>query len=105
MTSFLSRLFGRSSEAAKPEPAPRAGPVAYKDLLIQAAPEPAGGQWRVAGVIVKRGEDGDLERVFQRADTFASREEAEAFAVTKARQIIDERGEGLFADGAASGRA
>lgn len=105
MVSFLSRLFGGSSDGAKAEPAPRAEPVAYKEFLIRPAPEPAGGQWRVAGVIVKPGEGGDLERIFQRADTCASREEAESFAVAKARRIIDERGEDLFADGAPSGRA
>ena len=105
MASFLSRLFGRPSETASRDEAPRGEPVAYKDLVIRPAPERAGSQWRVAGVIIKQGDEGDLERVFLRADTCASREEAEAFAIAKGKQIIDEQGARLFADGAPTGRA
>jgi hypothetical protein len=111
MASFFSRLLGGLSgkpadeEAGAPQ---RGDPVEYQGLVIRAAPERAGSQWRLAGVIVKPGVDGDpggdLERTFLRADTFASREEAESFAVRKGQQIIDEQGARLFADGAPSGR-
>ena len=106
MASFLSRLFGGSSEepAGKDGAATRGEPVVYQGLTIRAAPEPAGKQWRLAGVIIKSGEDGDLERTFMRADTFASREEAESFAVRKGQQIIDEQGARLFSDGERTGR-
>ena len=100
MASFFSKLFGGGGGAAK-----RGGPVRYEGLTIQAAPEPAGDQWRLAGVISKQGGDGTLERGFMRADTFPSREEAEASAIRKGKQIIDEQGEMLFADGEPTGRA
>ena len=99
MASFFSKFFGGGG-AAK-----RGGPVPYQGLTIQAAPEPAGDRWRLAGVISKQGGDATLERSFMRADTFPSREEAESFAIRKGKQIIDEQGEKLFADGAPSGRA
>lgn len=107
MASIFSRILGGltgkdSSEAAAPA---MGDPVSYEGLIIRAAPEQAGSQWRLAGVIIKQSDDGDLERVFLRADTFASREEAESFAIRKGKQIIDEQGTQLFADGAPSGRA
>ena len=79
--------------------------VVYKELVIHPAPERDGNRWRVAGVIVKQSGNVEMERVFTRADTFATREEAEILSVQKARQIIDERGAALFADGKATGRA
>ena len=108
MASFFSRLLGGLSGKPaedKSGPSERGEPVSYEGLQIRAAPESAGGQWRLSGVIIKAGEDGDLERTFLRADTFASREEAESFTIRKGKQIIDEQGDRLFADGAPSGRA
>lgn len=106
MASFLSRLFGGGGAARDAGGSGAAGEsVAYQGLTIRPVPERAGGQWRLAGIIVKQTEAGALERTFLRSDLFASREDAESFAVTKAKQIIDERGESLFADGAKTGRA
>lgn len=105
MASFLSRFFGGTSSAPEAASSKRDEPVAYKGFLIHAAPEQQDGQWRVAAVISKAGPEGEMERILQRADSFATREDAAAFAVTKGKQVIDQRGEDLFADGAASGRA
>ena len=105
--SFFSKLFG-SKPADESGGSQRGDPVPYEGLTICAAPERAGDQWRLAGVIIKQGageDGGDLERSFLRADTFAAREEAEAQAIRKGQQIIDEQGERLFADGAPTGRA
>lgn len=104
MAGFFSKIFGGGKESGGGG-VKRGDPVTYEGLTIQAAPEPAGDQWRLAGVIVKKSEDGDLERSFMRADTFPSRDEAESFAIRKGKQIIDEQGERLFADGEPSGRA
>jgi hypothetical protein len=92
MPSFLSKLFGPAKESGESGTAQRGEPVAYEGLVIRAAPEPAGKQWRLAGVIIKKRETGDLERTFMRADTFASREDAETYAIRKGQQIIDEQG-------------
>lgn len=105
MASFFSKLFGGGSGDSDSGGAATGESVEYSGLTIRAAPERAGGQWRLAGVIVKSGPDGDLERAFLRSDVFSSREDAEAFAITKGKQIIDERGDELFADGAPTGRA
>ena len=109
MTSYFSRILGglsgKPADADAGEASQRGDPVSYEGLVIRAAPEPAGNQWRLAGVIIKQGDDGDLERTFTRSDTFATREEAETFAIRKGQQIIDERGSRLFADGGQTGRA
>lgn len=106
MASFLSKLFGGGSKKDEdPGDTPQMGEaVTYKDLTIRPAPIPAGSQWRVGGVIVKAGSEGDMERQFDRADTVPSREDAENIAITKAKHIIDEQGDRLFADGAPSRR-
>ncbi len=104
MVSFLSRLFGgKKTQAADGGPGERGEPVVYNDVVIRAAPMRRDSQWLLAGVIIKSSNDVSLERTFIRADTFASKEEAEAAAVRKAKQIVDERGASLFADGTASG--
>ena len=107
MASFLSRLFkGRSGgSSAGGGPAERGEAEVYKELVIHPAPEREGNQWRVAGVITKQSGDVEMERTFTRADTVATREEAETLSVRKARQIIDQRGAALFGDGEATGRA
>ena len=107
MASFVSRLLKGLSggSSAGDGPAERGEAVVYKELVIHPAPERDGNRWRVAGVIVKQSGNVEMERVFTRADTFATREEAEILSVQKARQIIDERGAALFADGKAAGRA
>jgi len=68
------------------------------------APVPDDGQWRLAGVITKNTDDGTLERNYLRADVFSSKEEADEFSIRKGKQIIDEQGERLFADGQIDGR-
>ena len=107
MAGFLSRLFGGGGGDA-PKTVERSEPESYQGFDIVAAPEPEGEQWRLGGFIVKRAEaaDGpDLERQFIRADTFATRDDAVQWSLRKGRQIIDERGDKLFADGAPTGRA
>lgn len=86
---FLSRLFGRSAPAA-PEP------VLYKDCRITPSPIKEAGGWRVAARIEK-----DLDgvvRVHQliRADVHAGLESATEASLEKARQAIDQIGDGLF---------
>ncbi len=106
MTSFFSNIIARLSAGPANE-GPAQEPQAteeYQSLVIRAAPEKAGDQWRLAGTIVKREGDTVLERFFLRADTFPSLQEAQSFSLRKGRQIIDERGRRLFADGAQSGR-
>lgn len=106
MASFLNRLFGGGSEKDGDQSggAKRGERVEYQGLYIAPAPEKAGGQWRLAGVIVKQEESGERERTFLRSDTFSSKEDAESFAISKGKQIIDEQGSALFADDAQTRR-
>lgn len=92
---LFDRLFGRGGGQAVEE---AAGPTAeHKGYTIHPAPRRQGGGWLVAGSISKAFPDGVKEHAFVRADTFAGRDEAVAFSVTKAKQIIDERGDRMFA--------
>ncbi|MGF1629094.1 MAG: HlyU family transcriptional regulator [Kiloniellaceae bacterium] len=72
--------------------------VEYKGFHIHPAAQPQGGQWLTAGIIRKEIDGAVKEHRFVRADTHASPESANDFAVVKGRQIIDEQGEGMFRD-------
>ncbi len=93
LSGMFGGLFGRKGEAAE-----GGGEAAseYKGCSIRPAPRRQGSGWLLAGVITKTFPDGVKEHVFVRADTFTSRDEAAAFAVTKAKQIIDEQGDRIF---------
>lgn len=106
MASFLSKLFG-SFGAGKAESSSATAEKAevYNGFRLVAQPVRDGSQYRIAGRIEKEGPDGVLVREFIRADMFSSAEEAVEFTLRKGRQIIDQTGPQLFADGAASGRA
>lgn len=107
MKSIFSRIFASlSKESTKDSLGTQRGkPVNYEGLIIHAAPEREGDRWRLAGVIIKKVGDRNLERTFVRADTFSSVQDAEVFAIRKGKQIIDEQGSRLFSDDEASGRA
>ncbi len=93
MKGILGKLFGSGGGAAE-EPVGEA--VEYKGFRIRPAPYRAEGQFQTAGVIEKDFDDGMKEHRFVRAEKHASKDEAVAFSLTKAQQIIDERGEKLF---------
>jgi len=93
--SFLSKLFGGGGGETA---APSADAIEYKGFQIQPAARRQGGQWLTAGVIRKE-VDGEMkEHSFLRADTHASQQDADDFALVKGRQIIDEQGDRLFKD-------
>jgi len=98
MGSIFSRLMGKLSGAAQADSAggQRGARQEYNGFVIQAAPLREGSQWLTAGFISKKIGDEQKEHQFIRADTHGSREDAEAFSLTKARLIIDEQGEKLF---------
>lgn len=101
MASFFSKLFGGGGSqeaAADPDKA-----VEYQGYTIYPAPQPDGGQWRLAGEIAKGAGEDEERRQFVRADTFSSKDEAESFAVRKGQQLIDEQGDKLFAKDADTG--
>jgi hypothetical protein len=94
--SFLKSLFGRRGGDAAEVPTPAGEPLMHNGFTIQATPYKSGGEYQTAGVISKEIDGVRREHHFVRAERHASREAAIAFALTKGRQIIDERGEHVF---------
>ena len=115
----LKSLFGGKTDAGNPAAnQSMAGrpeeSVEYKDCLISPTPIKEGNQYRTAGTISDRSSNevrasnearapdeaqasqATRETRFIRADNHSSREQAVEHCVTKAKQIIDERGANLF---------
>jgi len=90
---FLGRIFGGRSGGGDGAPGEA---VEYEGYRIRPAPFRAEGQFQTAGTIEKDFPEGAKEHHFIRAEKHASKEDAEAFAVTKGKQIIDERGDRIF---------
>ena len=102
MASIFSSIFSMFSGSGKPVAAasgPKAEPQLYADCTIYAEPVKEGGQYRLAGRIVKQVGDEVLVRNFIRADMFSSSDDAIECTVRKAQQIIDQNGPSLFGDG------
>ena len=95
---FLRRLTGGGGGGDDAADAPLGPAVEYNGYTIQPAPRRERGQWLTAGVISKDTPDGPRSQHFVRAETHAGAEQARDFAVIKAKQIIDERGDQLFTD-------
>jgi hypothetical protein len=87
---LFARLFG--DVAVDPEE----DPVEYNGYRIRPTPFPRLGQYQTAGMIEKDVGGETKEHRFVRAETHSSREEAIAFSIAKAKQIIDEQGERMF---------
>jgi hypothetical protein len=89
-----SRLVGgQGTDGAEGPPAPA---VEYKGYRIRATPYRTNGLYQTAGIIEKDTPEGMKEHRFIRADTHHSREDAIAFAISKAKQIIDLQGDRIF---------
>ena len=93
--SFWKNLFGGGGGSAA-ETAPAPGEE-YKGFIIRATPMSVGSEYQLAGSIEKTVGDELKSYKFVRADRMSSRDEAVSFALAKGRQIIDEQGEGVFA--------
>ena len=84
--SLFSKLFGGGNGAAKTEP------VEYKDFSITPIPAKEGGRYRIGAMVEKDGKSHHLIR----ADTLDDLQSAEEASVNKAKQLIDQVGDGLF---------
>ena len=93
LKSALGWLAGRSGSAASGPPVPA---VDYKGYRILPAPYLSNGQYQTAGSIEKDTPEGLKEHKFIRADTYGGRDDAIAFTISKAKQIIDQQGDRLF---------
>ena len=92
---FRSRLFGQRSESKPVEPAKS---IEHKGFVVRAAPFESGGRFQTAGVIEKVIDGVRKEHQFIRADSHGSMEQAVEFSLSKGCQIVDQVGEGVFAE-------
>jgi hypothetical protein len=93
LKAALARLAGGQGAGEGPaEP-----PIEYKGYRIRPAPYRTNGLYQTAGIIEKDAPDGVKQHRFVRADTHPSRDDAVAFAILKAKQIIDLQGDRIFA--------
>ena len=75
---------------------PNTSAVEYQGYRIRPTPYRTEGQYQTAGTIEKDFPDGLKQHRFVRADTHHNRDDAVAFAITKAKQIIDTQGDRMF---------
>ena len=94
MFSKLKAALGRLTAPAE---APPATAVEYKGYRIHPAPYlNKGSSYQTAGAIEKDTPDGVRRHEFVRADTCDSRDAAVAHSISKAKQLIDQVGDGMF---------
>lgn len=87
--SLFSKLFGSKG-------APEPQTEDYKGFRITPTPQQASGGFRLAARIEKEIDGTMRSHDLLRADLVQSREEAEAYAIRKAKQVIDEQGDALL---------
>ncbi len=100
MASILKDLWNRIAGGGSSAPAQEAPgrAVAYNGYTITATPFADGGQFQTSGRIEKAVDGTVKEHRFIRAEKHPSRDDAEAFSITKAQQIIDQNGDRIFRD-------
>jgi hypothetical protein len=92
--SFFKNLFGFGS--APQAEAASAATAEHNGFTIRATPYQENGQWQMCGVIEKEIMGEMKSHRFIRADKFGNRDEAAEFTLNKARQIINQSGDGVF---------
>lgn len=94
--SFWKKLFGGGSDSSGPAAEQVGDADSYKGFAIRPRIMMAGSEYQLAGRIEKE-IAGELKTYdFVRADRFGSKDDMQAMALSKGRQIIDEQGEGIF---------
>ncbi len=101
MGSMFANFFRRLAGSTEADRGESGRAVEYKGYSIRPEPRREGSQWLTAGMITKQFDDEVKEQRFIRADRHGDKDAAENFSITKAKQIIDEQGDGLFRDGPA----
>jgi hypothetical protein len=97
MFSKLKAMFGGGGASAETAAdAPLMEAVEYNGYRIRPAPYKSNGQFQTAGVIEKDFPDGMKQHRFIRAETHPSLDDAASFAISKAKQIIDQQGDRMF---------
>lgn len=90
--SFLKKLFGGGAD----KPAKEAQSETYKDYRITPTPINEGGQYRISARIEKDFDGETRTHILIRAETLAGQDAAATASLNKARQVLDELGDGVF---------
>lgn len=96
MLSKLKAAWGRLAGAGATHDHAPAQAVEYKGYRILPAPFWSKTHYQTAGTIEKDTPEGVKKHAFIRADTYTSRDDAVAFAITKAKQLIDQQCDRIF---------
>lgn len=96
MFSKLKAMFGGGAGDRPAAAAPEMEAVEYNGYRIRPAPYKSNGQFQTAGVIEKDFPDGVKQHRFIRAETHPSLDDAASFAISKAKQIIDQQADRMF---------
>ncbi|WP_306152916.1 HlyU family transcriptional regulator [Roseovarius sp. MMSF_3281] len=92
--SLFSKLFGGGKPKAEPEA--EAEGETYEGFRIFPTPQSESDGFRL-GARIEKEVDGEVKvHHLLRADVIRSLEEAQAFSIRKAKQVIDEQGERIF---------
>jgi hypothetical protein len=97
MFSKLKAAWARLAGGGEAGEGPAAPPVEYNGYRIRPTPYLTGGRYQTAGTIEKDAPEGLKHHRFIRADTHPGRDDAIAFTISKAKQIIDLQGDRIFA--------
>ena len=97
MFSKLKAAWARLAGGGEAGEAVTAEPVEYNGYRIIPAPYLTGGRYQTAGTIEKDTPAGLKQHRFIRADTHPGKDDAIAFTISKAKQIIDLQGDRMFA--------
>ncbi len=98
--SFLKKLFGFGGNESGGQDAPANGPSqTHEGFTITATCYENNGRWQLSGVISKEIDGAVREHRFIRADSFATREDAEQMVFFKARQMIEQMGDRVLDKG------
>jgi hypothetical protein len=96
MFAKLKAAWNRLAGGGAGDDAPTAPAIDYKGYRIRPAPYRTNGHYQTAGIIEKDTPEGVKEHRFIRADTHPSKDDAIAFAISKAKQIVDLQGDRIF---------
>ena len=95
--SFWKKLLGIGAGEKKENTKPKMlADDEYKGFEIRAVEMKVGSEYQLCGEIEKMVNGEVRIKQFIRADKLSSVEDVASFSLKKARQIIDEQGEGLF---------
>lgn len=97
--SFWKNLFGGGSKAQDDGVERVLAEEVYKGFVVKSIEMRVGSEYQLAGVIEK--DVGGEARTYRfvRADRISDKEQLAALALAKGRQIVDEQGERMFAQG------